>query len=87
MLPVFELGGPHVERCIFHHSEEYVATTDSEVPDFKAHRSASVAAAAALMKEQRPVFAGEVTHKCEGDLGGDDAANDAAQKKPIGFGS
>jgi hypothetical protein len=39
------------------------------------------------MKEQRPVFAGEVTHKCEGDLGGDDAANDAAQKKPIGFGS
>ncbi len=84
MTPVLVLVAADVERGRGHTRgmaeppEEHVTCADAELVSGVTHRRRPIAAAAALVEQDRPVPSGELVDQFEGIVGGDDAGGDVS---------
>jgi hypothetical protein len=73
MFPQLELLASDVNRRAVDLTKSHVVLPDPELARGVTHRSASIATAARLMKQQRPVDRAELSNQLHGGLGDFDA--------------
>jgi hypothetical protein len=75
MLPIFELGGPHIEVAGCDVAQQDILRSNAEIAHRVTHRRRAIATTAGLMEQQRPVHCPQLLDDPCGIVGDQDTIN------------